>query len=229
MANKHCSDYTNRYLKKTGRMALVLQMVPFVGCLILNGSLASGAAKESSDIDLLIIAKDGRIFTVRFLVNLIAVLLGQKRSSDESNDHAGKFCFNYFMTTSYLKIPAGRGEKMDRYCAENYSKSVLVWGSKKVFRKFFKQNEKLFLTQKAKGKSQNYDLKLKARFPIPASPFLFPGRLQEAILGGRLGDQVEQVLKRIQIKKIEGDPRTRKYPNLIVYNDQELRFHPPRD
>jgi len=39
---------------------------------------------------------------------------------------------------------------------------------------------------------------------------------------------LESILKKYQIKKIESDPRTKKYPALIVYNDKELRFHPPK-
>ena len=53
-------------------------------------------------------------------------------------------------------------------------------------------------------------------------------RLSEVFLSGRFGDWLERKLKSIQIKKIESDPRTKKYPLLIVYNDRELRFHPPK-
>lgn len=230
---------TNRYLKKSRLLAYVLQMVPFVRCVILNGSLSQGLARESSDIDILIIARDGRIFTVRFLVNLLALTTFQKRPKDETKNHAGKFCFNFFLTVSYLKIATYRDEKRNKYCALNYNRSVLVWGDRGVFRRFFQQNKALFLschpragaamargsTNRGSNDSQSRE---KGHFPIGSTPFLPLGGLIEAVLGGWLGDRLEQLLKRIQIKRIESDPRTKKYPELIVYNDREMRFHSPR-
>ncbi|MEK9156162.1 MAG: nucleotidyltransferase domain-containing protein [Patescibacteria group bacterium] len=257
-------DKINRhYFGRTRRICAILQMVPFLRCLILNGSLAQGKARPDSDIDILVIGRDGRIFTARFFILLLSTLLGVKRSSDDAKSHAGKFCFNYFMTTSYLKIPAGRGTAMDRYCAENYSKSVLVWGDKKTFRRFFEENERLFaLAQKSKDKDQNHGLKIGMNeicanilrtnlkrvrssrligftsnntsrykphqdFPIYTTMVRLIGIFGEMMLGGRFGDWVERILKKIQIRRIERDPRTARHPNLIVYNDQELLFHPP--
>lgn len=215
-------------------MAYFLQGAPFLRCLILNGSLAQGVIKISSDIDLLIIAKTGRIFTTRFLVNCLTRLIGQKRPNDETKPHGGKFCLNYFLTENFLKIPLGRGREMDQYCAENYSKSILVAGDQRLFEKFMSLNSELFLLNQRSSasrriKDQNDNAKIKRFFPIKTLfLFILMKIIAEVILSTWVGDRVEEALRWYQVRRIELDPRTEKYPNLIVYSDKELRFHPPK-
>ena len=129
-------------LSKTHLVGRMLARLPFVRAVILNGSLVSGNHKPSSDIDILIIAKDGRIFTARFFVNIFATLVGIKRSKDDKSGHAGKFCFNYFLTEHYLHI--NYPKEREQYCAGNYSKSQFVAGDVELFKKFMKENEGLF-------------------------------------------------------------------------------------
>lgn len=216
-------NLVQKRLSKTRFIGRAIAWLPFVRCVILNGSLASGGHKKSSDIDILIIAKDGRIFTTRFFVNVLATLLGIKRSSDREKSHAGKFCFNYFLTESFLKIPTDRGTEMDRYCADNYSKSQYIAGDTKLFEKFIRTNKKLFEKYNCKISNNKSQISNK----IPNSKF----QILNSVKGGLeyfLTDRFEGVVKNYQTKRIEKDPRTKKYPTLIVYNDKELRFHPPR-
>ena len=196
--------------------------LPFTRAIILNGSLATGTSRKSSDIDLLIIAKPGRIFTARFFVNVLGTLTLIKRTSSESSSHANLFCFNYFLTENFLKIPVGRGKAVDDYCADNYSKSVLAAGDRIVFDKFMKENSSLFENRKLTDRK-----KFDVYFKKDNSRSTFK-KFAEYLLGGKVGEVVERALKVFQKRLIETDPRTKKYPEFIVYNDQELRFHPPK-
>jgi len=221
-------DYQKQYLEKTKRLSSYLLLVPFIRGIILNGSLAIGDAKMSSDIDLLIVAKYPHIFTVRFFANLIITLLGEKRPKDESKSHAGKFCLNYFMTENSLEIPIGRGEKIDQYCADNYINSRLVWAENpSLFDKFKNQNKVLF--NKARKIVQFDPINLSS-VENTFSPVVFYiiRKTGEWILGGLFGNYFERQIKRFQISMIERDPRTKRYPDLIIYNDRALLFHPPK-
>ena len=209
-------------LRKTRFYCAILQRLPFVRCIILTGSLARGKSKENSDIDLLIIAEDGRIFTARFFCNLILILLGQKRPKDEDRPHAGKFCLNYFLTESYLIIPTGRGAEIDRYCAQSYSKSIFISGDPLLFKRFIDVNTQLFNQYHPvviPGLTRNLDSCFRRN----------DKRWGESLLRGKFGNWIEIKLKAFQVKKIESDPRSEKYPDLIVYSDRELRFHPPKE
>lgn len=213
---KKSTHLIRKRLFKTQFIGKMLIRLPFVRCVILNGSLAKDKSKESSDIDILIIAKSGRIFSGRFFVNAFSMILGIKRSKDEKKSHAGKFCFNYFLTEDYLKIPTGRGEKIDKYCAENYSQSKFVAGDYYLFKKFLKTNEQLF---------HRYGFHSNLSFPPKREPKKL---LKIYRTMSWCGDLFESWAKSYQIKKIESDTRTKRYPNLISYNDKELRFHPPK-
>jgi predicted nucleotidyltransferase len=231
-------ELLKKRLSRTKLIGRMLVRLPFVSCVILNGSLAQEKSKESSDIDIMIIAKDGRIFTARFFVNGITTLLRLKRPLDENKSHAGKFCFNHFLTEQYMCIPIGRGEEMDRYCAENFSQSVFVAGDKDLFNKFLRTNEKLFA---------KYNCRPEYTFALSSSGLHSISLMPRAQSNGTRGskgysyrfpirsgmtqqfwDWFERITKNYQIKKIESDPRTKKYPDLIVYDNREMRFHPPK-
>lgn len=258
------ADANERLLQRAWFYGRFFKVVPFLECFILNGSVAEGRAKAGSDIDVLVIAKQGRIYTVRFLVLLIAMVLGIKRSKDESKDHAGKFCFNFFLVSNYLLIfHKYSQEQRNRYCAKNYSQSVLLWGDGELFDRFMRENEKWwgrYLTQESKVKSQNLNLELKTKEETvigghsercnfgaknlgvsrtlldavakgdldPSLTLRMTRKVVEIILSGKFGNFIEKILKRIQIRSIEKDSRTYAYPELIAYNDNELRFHPPK-
>ncbi|MFA4995804.1 MAG: nucleotidyltransferase domain-containing protein [Patescibacteria group bacterium] len=225
-------ELLNKRLSQAKIIGRTIARLPFVRCVILNGSLAQGKSKKSSDIDILIIAKDGRIFTARFFINIFALLFGIKRSKDESKGHAGKFCFNYFLTESYLKIPTGRGEKIDKYCAENYSASKFIAGDGGLFEEFLRANEELFEKYNCKQKlSSRHFASPPARW-VKQSERSYRKQNRRFLtlfeMTSIISNRLEKLLKSYQIKKIESDPRTKKYPDLIVYNDRELRFHPPK-
>jgi predicted nucleotidyltransferase len=208
--------------KRCAQWSRIIFALPFLRVVILNGSLASGTSERSSDIDLLIVAKPGRIFTTRFFVNVLGTLTFIKRTSSELSSHANLFCFNYFLTENFLKIPVGRGKEVDEYCADNYSKSVLVVGDRKMFEKFIEQNTALF------GKRELTDPKKFDKYFTNSNLRNVLKEFAEFLLCGVIGDTVERALKSFQKRLIEVDERTRKYPEFIVYNDRELRFHPPK-
>ena len=194
--------------------------------------------KPSSDIDILIIAKSGRIYTCRAAVLFWAGLSGLKRSSRSEKTHAGRFCFNYFLTENFLEIPHNRGEKVDKYCAENYSKSVLLWGDQKLFERFMSINLKWmrkyinvtkrpqnYFTERAQ-KKENSQFVFSRNLYIRSRKEL--QKIIEIILSKRFGNWLEYTLRNIQIKRIKKDPASKKYPKFIVFNDRELRFHHPK-
>ncbi len=232
-------------LRRAKFISTLLIRLPFCRAVILNGSMASGKIKHTSDIDLLIIAKSGHIFTCRFFCTALLFILGQKRSPDENKPHRGKICTNYYLTTQFLIIPHNRSEEINRYCAENYSRSILLCGDKKLFDKFIKMNEMWmkkynvntstdfvhrYSQIKVKKKTKNISNMLRSPEGATQSRqgYSLKPKFIEKILNGRFGNRVEQRLKKIQINMINRDPRVKIYPDFIVANDRELRFHPPK-
>jgi len=213
-------------IRLTKLVSTLIYSMPFVSCVILNGSLAQGKINAQSDIDLLLISKKGRIFTARFFAVALVWIIGLKRSSDEKKFHGGKFCLNYFLSNNFLKIPHNREEKINRYCAENYSQAILVIGDDIVFKKFIDINIKWMKRYLKSQKTPIY-----REYPVKKSLLFFVNpikKVSECLLGGNIGIKLEKLLKYFQLKKIMRDKRTSMYPDLIVVNDYEMRFHPPK-
>jgi predicted nucleotidyltransferase len=81
--------------KKAKRVIKLLQLIPFIRLVAVSGSLAMNNTKKESDIDLLIVAKSGRIWTCRGLTTLFIHLIGQRRHGSLTKD---RFCLNHYLT-----------------------------------------------------------------------------------------------------------------------------------
>ena len=103
----------DRKWKKIKPVFKVLQIVPFVKFMMVSGSLAMGNSKKESDIDLIIVAKKGRIWTARTLVTLLTSVLGVRRRGNITED---KICLNHYITDQSLRIPFESLYNAQSYC-----------------------------------------------------------------------------------------------------------------
>ncbi len=61
--------------KKLKKITPIINWTPFLKGVFVSGSLAINNSNKSSDIDLMIIAEKGRIFTVRFFLTLVLSII----------------------------------------------------------------------------------------------------------------------------------------------------------
>ncbi len=204
--------------KKTKRMVKLLQLIPFIRLVVVSGSLAMDNTKKESDIDLLIVTRAGRIWTCRGLTTLFIHCLGQQRHGSLTKD---RFCLNHYLTDKFLKIPSA-----SLYNAQTYAHLVPMWESKESdvpeYKQFQRANQWInnylvFYPQSQQG----YLRQIK-----PNQSFAFSRKLREFILNGRIGDTLEFILRKIQAKRISKDPLTYQSAGRVVFNDQQLEFHP---
>ena len=87
--------------KKARKTVKWFQMVPYLRMAAVSGSLAIGNTGKQSDLDLIISAKYGRIWTVRFLLNGFLQLIGRRRHGQNIKD---KICLNQYITDKYPEI-----------------------------------------------------------------------------------------------------------------------------
>ena len=204
--------------KKTKRMVKLLQMIPFIRLVVVSGSLAMDNPKKESDIDLLIITRTGRIWTCRGLTTLFIHCLGQRRHGLLTKD---RFCLNHYLTDQSLKIPLA-----SLYNAQTYAHLVPIWEADgreaSKYNQFQKANQWLkdylvFYPQSQQG----YLRQIK-----PNQSFAFSRRLREFILDKRAGDALEYILRKVQARRISQDPLTYQSGGRVVFNDEQLEFHP---
>lgn len=107
-----------------------------------SGSVASGYAKVGDDIDVFIITKKDRLWTMRFFVNIASIILknrrGRRQQKITSNIHQDKFCFNLFLSEVDLELPEN---KKTKYVASEifFLKPILIRGG--VYEKFLEKND----------------------------------------------------------------------------------------
>lgn len=190
-----------------------LQCVPFIKLVMASGSLALGNTRHESDFDLLIATAAGRIWTARFFANVVAYLTGFHRTPENFKN---KLCLNHFITDKSLQI-----EFESVYNAFTYSNLVPVWERGVSYEQFKKAN--YWIKNFIAGPDLPPPAFRKREVSFVAGAV---AAFWEFLLGGRAGDVLEKLLKKIQLAKISRDPRTRERGGRIVASDKCLAFHP---
>ncbi len=212
------SDLRERKWRKFLRRVRLFRFVPFTEFVLASGSLAAGKLHENSDFDVVVGVQRGRIFTARFFAVLIFGVFGWSRKKlTHSQGASDKICLNHFVTSKghCLKPP------YNDYWQNLYQSLVPVLGNREKIDEFFKANSWL-------SPERKYDLnKFKSNtFHIDAEDSRFKSFLEKIFSYG-LGNWLENALKNFQVKRIERSLKTNLgYKPRIVYNDDELEFHP---
>lgn len=188
--------------------------VPFVEFVLGAGSMATGNVHENSDFDVIVAARQGRIFTARFAAILIFGMLGWRRKKLSHRESASdKVCLNHFVTAQTYRL----APPYNAYWKELYQNLVPVFGAAEQVNAFFEAND-----WARRAHAYGDDLRHVSRHPSRIKLAL------ERWLSGPKGDRLERFLKRLQIRRIERglehDPPG--YKPRIRYSDDELEFHP---
>lgn len=187
-------DYFNKYRvsldrwKKVHRVVNLLKFLPYIKNISVINSLSYNNSNEDSDIDILIVAKKGRLWTARAFAILLLEIIGQNKNKWY---RAGKFCLGFAFDETRLNL-AGLKFSDDIDFTYLFANLTPVY-DRGIYNKMIDENpwviEELPNWQPKKCKIQN------TKF-----------RIIEKMLSGRFGDRLEKWLAKIQIKKIKQDP-----------------------
>lgn len=197
--------------RKADLAAWYLQIIPFIRFVGISGSMTFGNIKDSSDIDMFIIAKDKRIWTCFYFSRLSLFCLGQLRSN---KNRAGKICPNRYVTDEYLII-----NPQNKYLAQQYNNLVPIFDDENYFQKFLTANKWI--------KDFGFTRPVTAINLVQSNLLNSIRTITEFILSGFFGDWLESVIKKVQIKKIAKEEPTLNQPDSsVVVSDNEIRIHP---
>ena len=204
--------YDQKWKKLLSR-SWVFRYLPFIEFVIAAGSMALGNVNRDSDFDVIVGVRLGRIFTARFFLIVTLDILGwRRRNLDHNISSRDTICLNHFVTVSSYRLR----EPHNKYWQELYRNLVPIFGKPEVVREFFKANED-WLKWKI-----NYLDDLRHRYNSP-SGFKF---IIERALNGRLGNWLEGILRKPQLKRIEEKLKPALgYKPRLVYGDEELELH----
>jgi hypothetical protein len=202
--------------KKLIRISNWLQVAPFVRGLFVSGSMAIDNPEHHSDFDVLVIIRSGRLYLGRMFISLIPSIIGARRKHYD-RVAPDKFCFNHYITDKDMAI---KHESI--YNAQSYASLRPLFIDKKVFDEFYRANTWI----------NRYVYNFKPSGPLIRRnnpPILFLRTIRiilEKILDNKLGNKFEKMARSYQQKRIITNPETYKPGGRVVFNDNELEFHP---
>lgn len=190
------------------------KFIPFIDFVMAAGSLATGQIHENSDFDVIIGVKKGRIFSARFFCVLFFGILGWRRGKDGIAKAASdKFCFNHFVAPAAYRLSSPHND----YWRGLYFSLAPVYGEKILIQKFFDDNSDWMGEKKVYVEDKRYIYRKRGFIKL----------VLEGWLSGKLGDRLENKLKDMQTRRIkEGLESEMGYMPRIIFNDNELEFHP---
>lgn len=219
--------YDRKWQKFLGRI-WPFRFIPFVDFVLAAGSLATGNMNENSDFDVIVGVRQGRIFTTRFFCWLVFGLLGWRAKHPKppkllplqytvvlkwQHPSRDKLCFNHFVTPAAYRLSQPHNE----YWQNLYQHLVPVYGEPATIQKFFNANADWTGFKKVSEIDKRHIYRKYGAIK----------RFREWLLGGQAGDWLELKLKSVQVKRIERGLQVQSnYKPRIIYNDNELEFHP---
>lgn len=204
----------SKWKKLLGR-ARLFNFIPFVDFVFVAGSMAMGSVRENSDFDVIVGARQGRIFTARFFCVLIFGILGWRQKGDhffgKSAQKPDRFCFNHFVTPAAYRLPPPH----NKYWKDLYKSLVPIYGNPAIIQKFYGANADWMGERRIYiGDGRNLYRKTG-----------FLKKIFEKALSGKFGDWLQK-LKFFQIYFIKRGLKNLGYKPRIIYTDNELEFHP---
>lgn len=113
-----------------------LKLIPWVKLVGVTGALAVKNAARDDDIDLLIVAGSGRLWSTRLLAVLLMELMGVRRRPKEK-DSRNKICLNLFLDENHLVIPV---KERNLYTAHEVVQMKPLWEKQDTYNEFLWEN-----------------------------------------------------------------------------------------
>ncbi len=210
------NDLMEKRWHKAEKISWMLQVIPFVRFIAVNGSLAYGMSRESSDIDMFIIAKRNRIWLSRLFLTMFLRMIKQYHYIG-TDKRPGKICPNRFVSDNYLLI-----SPQDAYHAQDYTQMVPLFDEDNYYEKFIAKNKWM--------EKFGFFKPHRALTLVKSRSLTVIRKINEFILSGSLGDWIEEAARNSQLKKFK-----KTYPNInkdepaLIANDNEISIHPKKD
>lgn len=213
------SKYMDEYIEEIIKLENIFKSIPFVEQIFLCNSITFNALDKDSDIDLFIIAKPWRIWSVKFWSMLLFLLKWAKRFWKNIRK---KICLSFFITSDCQNLYPISLQTIDIYLAYWITHLVLIYQpDESINNNFFSQNKWV------KWILPNYQEKQTISLWI--NPIYWNTKFKkiiEKIWNWFIGDIFERLIKIVQKSiiriKIILKPEINKD---VIISDSMLKFH----
>ena len=189
--------------------------VPFVEMVAVCNNLAYDNASETSDIDLFIVIREGRMWLARLLITLILQFFGVRR---HGNKIVGRFCLSFFVTPKKLGMRELLQGPEDPYLAYWTQLLSPVYGEE-AYRKFAEANRDWLKRSYGLNFTEESLKRITFRGKSGTKRFF------EWLWNGKLGDWTESLVKKIWFPRTSKKAAALGSEASVVVSDDMLKFH----
>lgn len=206
--------------KKIKPILALCQIIPYIRAIFVSGSLALGNTKKESDIDILVIAKYGHIWTARAFLTVFLSILGKYR---QANAVADKVCANHYITNRSLAVPFH-----SLYNAQTYAHFFAADPISNNYMKEFKKTNDwigkyLVSFDPSEDKNMHNETVKKS---LLLSFYTAIKKMLETVLTPAIGNYLENKFRIFESGRIQKSGLYNKSGGRITISDEQLEFHP---
>jgi hypothetical protein len=200
----------------------LVNWVPFLKSIFICNSIASETATHTSDIDFFTIASPGRIWTVRFITNIVLFCAGIRR---HGNKIAKRICLSFYISLDSLDLASQRIEDDDIHFIYWLEQMIPLYDPKDIYSTFKQSNSwvnKFLPNSLPLLNEQNYvDNVEQKKIKKLAQSFL------EFCLSGHIGNFLEKFLRKIQLLKMKSSAKqiVPEADRGVYISDQIIKLH----
>ncbi|OGZ58931.1 MAG: hypothetical protein A3B96_02240 [Candidatus Spechtbacteria bacterium RIFCSPHIGHO2_02_FULL_43_15b] len=199
------------------KMVRALSFLPYTRMIAVTGSLSMNTATAASDIDLLVVSKNDRIWTTRALVTAVMHVIRKRRHGSFISD---RICLNHYISEADMTLVP-----KNLFSAHIFLSLIPIWGYSSTKSELARRNQLWTSNYFNNGRKQNMNL----REFISGSKVSTAKKILEKMIPNPTQDIIELLLKKAQSKKIKRSIKTSHIKeNDIIFNDSALVFHHPR-
>lgn len=201
------------------KIARWLRWLAFIKMIAICNNAGYNNATPQSDVDFFIIVRKGRLWLSRLMITLAATILGVRRHDQKFID---RVCLSFYISDDNLNLADIALKPTDPYLVYWFSTLAPIYDLD-TSQNFFTANAWL----------KNYLINfyrpiLNYRRQVFDNKFMkFSKEVDKIVLGGKIGDWLERIAKRLQAKKVKryfGDTVDRSNTNVVI-SESILKFH----
>lgn len=198
-----------------------IRWIPFVEAVFVCNTVAGGGVKKTSDIDVFIIIKNGRLWLARLLTTITMSLFGLRRNKTKI---ANKICLSFYATNDGLDLSKIKISDPDIYLTYWMENLIPVYDPNNTLRKIKYKNQ--WAKKSLPNSNENYQTLY--RWAVVDSKLSKAVRsFFEKTWTGAYGNLIEKQAKEIQQTKMKLNFTNPNKENKlgVIINDNMLKFH----
>lgn len=199
----------------------LIRYLPFVRAFFVCNTVAGSVPHAESDVDVFIVMKQSRLWIGRLIVTVVLGIARLRRTKTKVHN---RICLSFYITEQHVNLADVRSREQDIYLAYWIDQLIPVYDPDDLLHTIHAANSwtRTFLPHTGMPNGSH------PHWHVSRTAFsLVIQRSQEWILGGVIGNFIEQSARTLQKKKMDANVQSLQHlpDSRVVVNDTMLKFH----